>query len=75
MGRPLFGPPGMPADRLKALRDGFNKMIADPELLAEAKKKGLDATPLSGGELDALIKEAGVPSADTIQRLKPLMEN
>ncbi|MGZ8444108.1 MAG: Bug family tripartite tricarboxylate transporter substrate binding protein [Candidatus Binatia bacterium] len=75
MGRPLFGPPGMPADRLKALRDGFNKMIADPELLAEAKKKGLDATPLSGEELDALIKEAGVPSADTIQRLKPLMEN
>ncbi|MGZ8521553.1 MAG: Bug family tripartite tricarboxylate transporter substrate binding protein [Candidatus Binatia bacterium] len=75
MGRPLFGPPGMPADRLKALRDGFNKMIADPELLAEAKKKGLDATPLSGEELEALIKEAGVPSADTIQRLKPLMEN
>ncbi|MGZ8485880.1 MAG: Bug family tripartite tricarboxylate transporter substrate binding protein [Candidatus Binatia bacterium] len=75
MGRPLFGPPGMPADRLKALRDGFNKMIVDPELLAEAKKKGLDATPLSGEELDALIKEAGVPSADTIQRLKPLMEN
>jgi tripartite-type tricarboxylate transporter receptor subunit TctC len=50
-------------------------MMADPELLAEAKKKGLDAAPLSGEELDALIKEAGVPSADIIQRLKPLMEN
>jgi tripartite-type tricarboxylate transporter receptor subunit TctC len=75
MGRPLFGPPGMPADRLKALRDGFNKMMGDPELIAEAKKKGLDAAPLSGEELEALIKEAGVPSADIIQRLKPLMEN
>ena len=75
MGRPIFGPPGMPADRLKMLRDGFNKMMSDPELLADAKKKGLDVTPASGEELDALIKDAGVPSADLIQRLKPLMEN
>lgn len=75
MGRPLFGPPGMPADRLKILRDGFNKMMADAELIAEAKKKGLDVTPLSGEDLEALIKDAGVPSADMVQRLKPLMEN
>jgi tripartite-type tricarboxylate transporter receptor subunit TctC len=75
MGRPLFGPPGMPPDRLKILRDGFTKMMTDPELLADAKKKGLDATPMSGEELDALIKEVGLPSADVVQRLKPLMEN
>ena len=75
MGRPLFGPPGMPPDRLKILRDGFTKMMTDPELLADARKKGLDATPMSGEELDALIKEVGLPSADVVQRLKPLMEN
>ena len=75
MGRPFFGPPGMPPDRLKILRDGFTKMMTDPELLADAKKKGLDATPMSGEELDALIKEVGLPSADVVQRLKPLMEN
>jgi hypothetical protein len=70
-----MGPPGMPADRLKMLRAGFNKIMADPELLAEAKKKGLDATPLSGEELEAMIKDAGVPSQEIIQRLKPLLEN
>jgi len=75
MGRPLFGPPGLPVDRLKILRNGFNRMMADPEVIAEAKKKGLDLTPLSGEALEALIKEAGVPSADMVQRLKPLMEN
>jgi tripartite-type tricarboxylate transporter receptor subunit TctC len=75
MGRPFFGPPGMPADRLKMLRDGFNKMIADPELIADAKKKGLDVTPASGEELEAMIKDAGVPSQEIIQRLKPLLEN
>jgi tripartite-type tricarboxylate transporter receptor subunit TctC len=75
MGRPLFGPPGMPADRLKLLRDGLNKMMTDPELLADAKKKGLDVAPLSGEDVEALIKEAGVLSPEVIQRLKPLMEN
>ena len=75
MGRPFFGPPGMPADRLKILRDGFNKMIADPELIADANKKGLDVTPASGEELEAMIKDAGVPSQEIIQRLKPLLEN
>ena len=57
------------------LRDGFTKMMSDGELIADAKKKGLDITPATGDELDALIKEAGVPSQDTIQKLKPLLEN
>lgn len=75
MGRPLFGPPGLPAERLKLLREGFNRMMQDPELIAEAKKKGLDLTPASGEELEAIIKEAGVPSLDTVQKLRPLLEN
>jgi len=75
MGRPIFGPPNMPAERLKMLRDGFAKMMNDPQLLADAKSKGLDVTPATGEELDALIRDAGVPSQDTIQKLKPLLEN
>ena len=30
IGRPLITPPNFPADRLKILRDGYAKMIADP---------------------------------------------
>jgi hypothetical protein len=65
----------MPGERLKMLRDGFTRMMSDSQLIADAKSKGLDITPASGEELDALIKEAGVPSQDTIQKLKPLLEN
>jgi hypothetical protein len=75
MGRPLLGPPGMPADRLRILRDGFTKMMSDGELIADAKRKGLDITPATGEDLEALIKAAGVPSYETILRLKPLSEN
>jgi hypothetical protein len=34
MGRPFFGPPGIPQDRLKTVREGFVKMMADPDVIA-----------------------------------------
>ena len=38
-GRPIVFPPGVPADRVKIIRDAFNKTISDPALLAEAEKR------------------------------------
>jgi tripartite-type tricarboxylate transporter receptor subunit TctC len=40
VGRPFAGPPGIPADRVKVLRDAFEKACKDPEALAIAKKAG-----------------------------------
>jgi tripartite-type tricarboxylate transporter receptor subunit TctC len=74
MGRPFFGPPGIPADRLKVLRDGFVKMMADPDLIAEAKKKGLEPSTMTGEEVEALGREIGVVPPEVMQRMKPLLE-
>jgi len=41
-GRPLVFAPGVPADRLKTLRDAFNKSMNDPALLAAAEKRRLE---------------------------------
>ena len=38
-GRPIVFPPGVPADRVKIIRDAFNKTIHDPALLAQAEKR------------------------------------
>ena len=38
VGRPFALPPGVPADRLKILRDAFEKACKDPEAIAIAKK-------------------------------------
>src|SRR4029079_6568598 len=35
VGRSLLGPPGIPADRLKTLRDAFNAMVQDPDFVAD----------------------------------------
>ncbi|HEX9808676.1 MAG TPA: tripartite tricarboxylate transporter substrate-binding protein [Alphaproteobacteria bacterium] len=55
MARPVLGPPGIPADRLQILRDAFDKTMKDPEFLAEAKKRKLDISPMSGKEVEALV--------------------
>ena len=41
-------PPGVPADRLKILRDAFDKSVSDPALLATAEKRRLEMDPASG---------------------------
>ena len=74
LGRPFFGPPGVPADRVKILRDAFAKILNDPDVAAEAQKKGLDPSLVTGGEIESLIKElVGLPPEVT-QRMKRLVE-
>jgi tripartite-type tricarboxylate transporter receptor subunit TctC len=56
LGRPLAGPPGIPAERLKALRDALTATMKDPEFLAEANKVGLDIDPASAEAVEDLLK-------------------
>src|SRR3954471_9825426 len=51
IGGSVIAPPNVPADRLLALRDAFDAMVADPEFLADAHRRGLDITPAKGREL------------------------
>jgi tripartite-type tricarboxylate transporter receptor subunit TctC len=55
MGRPFLAPPGVPADRLKALQTAFNAAMTDRGLLTEAKKRKVEIVPMSGKEIEALI--------------------
>ncbi len=72
-GRPIVFPPGVPADRVKIIRDAFNKTINDPALLAEAEKRRLDIDPETGEELDKLAKEVMTATPDIIERVKKLI--
>jgi tripartite-type tricarboxylate transporter receptor subunit TctC len=72
-GRPLITPPNIPVDRLKILRDGYAKMVADPEFLAEAKKRSWDVEYVSGPELEAIAKKAVSQTPETIARLKQIL--
>jgi tripartite-type tricarboxylate transporter receptor subunit TctC len=73
-GRPIVAPPGVPAGRVKILRDAFLKTMNDPELLAEAKRKNFDITPSTGEELEALAKQVMTQTPEIVARVKVLME-
>lgn len=57
MGRPFVAPPGVPADRVKALRDAFMAVMNDPTYLADAKKQKLETgAAVSGQNVAKLVK-------------------
>ena len=56
LARPFAGPPGIPADRLKILRDAFVKACNDPEFLTFAEKSGVPVDLTVGEEARKLVK-------------------
>ena len=72
-GRPIVAPPGVPADRVKMLREAFNKSVNDPALLAEAEKRQLEMDPGTGEELESLAKDVMSAPPDAVERMKKLL--
>jgi tripartite-type tricarboxylate transporter receptor subunit TctC len=66
--RPFAAPPGVPADRLAALRAAFDATMKDPQFLAEAKRLDLEVRPVSGAEVEKLIKEIYASPPDVVKR-------
>jgi tripartite-type tricarboxylate transporter receptor subunit TctC len=55
VGRPLATTPGVPADRVAALRRAFAEMVKDPEFIASAAKEKLVVRPQSGDQIAKII--------------------
>ena len=72
-GRPIVTPPGVPADRMKIIREAFNKSLKDPALLAEAEKRRLEIDPTSAEELESLAKEVMAASPEVVGRMQKLL--
>jgi tripartite-type tricarboxylate transporter receptor subunit TctC len=73
-GRPFAAPPGVPADRLAALRRAFDATLADDEFRADAQKAQLEIEPLAAAEIETLLATAyGAPNA-IVQRAAALVE-
>ena len=72
-GRPMIASPGIPAERVKILRDAFNKTTQDPEFIAETKKRKFDLDPVTGEEMESLAKEVINQPAEIVERMKKLL--
>jgi tripartite-type tricarboxylate transporter receptor subunit TctC len=73
-GRPFAAPPGVPADRLAALRQAFDATMKDPDFLADARKVQLEVDPLSAAAIDALLASAYRAPKAIVRRAAALVE-
>jgi tripartite-type tricarboxylate transporter receptor subunit TctC len=73
LGRPVFTSPGVPLERVKILRQAFDKMLTDPAFLDDVKKKKFELDPTGGAELEAIVKEVMTQPPEVIARLKKLL--
>jgi tripartite-type tricarboxylate transporter receptor subunit TctC len=73
LGRLTAGPPGIPADRLEALRSAYAAALDDPALRAEAQKLQIPIVPLVGEDLARRIDAALDQSPETIELVATAM--
>jgi tripartite-type tricarboxylate transporter receptor subunit TctC len=70
MGRPYLAPPDVPADRVAALRDAFSATMTDKDFRAEADKLDLEVNPVSGADVEKLVKDVYATSPDVVAKAK-----
>ncbi|MEA2939085.1 MAG: hypothetical protein QOC56_2589, partial [Alphaproteobacteria bacterium] len=73
MDRPILAPPGTPADRVAALRKAFHEAMADPGLIADAKKSNIDLEEVTGEKVAAIMQRAYAMPPDVIKAANEAM--
>ncbi len=72
LSRPFAAPPGIPADRARALQRAFAATHKDPLYLEDARKLRVDVSPVTAAEVVASLKkieDAPPPLLDYLRRL------
>ncbi len=74
VGRPLATTPGVPAERVAALRKAFHDTLRDPEFIADAKRQNAEIRPMSGDKLAELYRDLIGAPQDVKDRVKVALE-
>jgi tripartite-type tricarboxylate transporter receptor subunit TctC len=67
MGRPYFTAPGTPPAIVDMLRRAFDATIRDPAYVADAGKVGVGANPMTGEEVEALVRRVYATPAAIVE--------
>ena len=74
LGRPLATTPGVPDERVKALRAAFDATMKDPEFLAEAAKLNFEVAPVGGEAMQRIVEKVLSTPQPLAARAKHLLE-
>ena len=70
IGRPVATTPGVPPERLEALRKAFDETLRDPDFIADAARERLEIRPMGGAELAELVRSVIETPADVREKVK-----
>jgi tripartite-type tricarboxylate transporter receptor subunit TctC len=74
MGRPFVLPPGVPRDRVGALRSAFDATMKDPEFVVDASMQKAEIDPVGGEDINALLDRVYAAPADVAARIRELIK-
>ena len=72
MGRPFVLPPGVPQERVAALRAAFDATMKDKDFLADAARAKAEIAPVDGATINALLDRAYTAPKELVERLRAL---
>jgi tripartite-type tricarboxylate transporter receptor subunit TctC len=72
-GRPIGVGPGVPKERVAALRKAFDEMLVDPDFIAAARKESADIGPMSGATVQQLIADVLGSPPELRAKVKAIM--
>jgi tripartite-type tricarboxylate transporter receptor subunit TctC len=72
MALPFIAPPGLPPERAKALQTAFMQMTRDQTFVEEAKRLGLDISPIDGEDILKLLARSAATPKEVIARYNSL---
>jgi tripartite-type tricarboxylate transporter receptor subunit TctC len=71
--RPILAGPGVPPERLEALRTAFMMLKDDADFKADAQKAGIEVDPTPAQKIDAYVKLAASASPEVVRRLTEIL--
>jgi tripartite-type tricarboxylate transporter receptor subunit TctC len=75
VGTSFFTTPGVPADRVTALRRAFDATMADPAFRADLQKARISLNPMKGEDLQALVKQVNDLPDDLVEKVRKVYQN
>jgi hypothetical protein len=73
MARPFAAPPGVPADRVSALRKAFMDVTKDPNFIAAATTQQLEISPVNGEQIQNTLARISKTPRDVIRTLRDVV--
>jgi tripartite-type tricarboxylate transporter receptor subunit TctC len=73
LARPYVLPPGVPRERVAAMRNAFTATMKDPEFVAAATKLQIEISAMDGEQTRAIVETALASPPEVIQRIREIL--